>query len=62
VRLRTASQIVAILALACLLSVIFHKGYHDLSRIAAQHSGKQFWVALAQYFIGNLAGGAKKIS
>ena len=57
--LRTLSQVLAILALALLMSMIFHKGYHDISRLAEQHSGKAFWVALGQYFIGNLAGGGK---
>ncbi len=58
-RLRTLGQTLAIVCMACLLSVIVHKGYHDISRLAAQHSGTQFWTALAQYFLGNLAGGGK---
>ena len=53
------SQVLAILCMALLLSMVFHKAYVDISRLAAQHSGKQFWVALGQYFIGNLAGGGK---
>ena len=57
--LKALSQILAIACMALLVSVILHKGYADVSRLAEQHSGKRFWVALAQYFIGNLAGGAK---
>jgi len=59
---RTLSQILAILCMALLLSMVFHKSYHDVSQLAAQHSGEQFWVALVQYFIGNLGGGAKSPS
>lgn len=42
-----------------LLSMILHKGITDVSVIAEKHSGRQFWVALGKYFIGNLAGGKK---
>jgi hypothetical protein len=59
VTLRTLPQVVAIACIALLVAMPFHKGYHDISRLAAQHSGKQFWTVLAQYFLGNLAGGGK---
>ena len=39
-----------------LLSMIAHKGYVDVSALAQQHSGERFWLALARYFITNLAG------
>ena len=39
--------------------MIAHKGHTDISALAEKHSGKQFWTALARYFIGNLAGGGK---
>ena len=42
-----------------LLSMILHKGITDVSVIAEKHSGRQFWVTLGKYFIGNLAGGKK---
>lgn len=47
----------AILAGILLFSMILHKGITDVSVIAEKHSGRQFWVALGKYFIGNLAGG-----
>ncbi len=53
------SKALAILCMAVLLSMVLHKGYTDISRLAAQHSGDKFWVALAQYFLGNLGGGGK---
>ena len=53
------AQVLAILCMALLISMVFHKAYTDISRLAAQHSGEQFWVALAQYFLGNLGGGGK---
>ena len=52
-------QKVAIFAGILLLSMILHKGVTDISVIAEKYSGRQFWVALAKYFIGNLAGGKK---
>ena len=53
------SQGLAIFAMAFILGMIVHKGYNDVSALAEKHSGKQFWVALARYCIGNLAGGGK---
>lgn len=47
----------AIVAGVLIFSTILHKGITDVSVIAQKHSGQQFWVALAKYFIGNLAGG-----
>lgn len=52
-------QKLAIFAGILLLSMILHKGVTDISVIAEKHSGRQFWVALGKYFIGNLAGGKK---
>jgi len=52
-------QLVAVVCLALLLSMPFHKGYHDVSLLAEKHSGTEFWFALVTYFIGNLAGGGK---
>ena len=49
----------AIFAGILLVSMILHKGVTDISAIAEKHSGRQFWVALGKYFIGNLAGGKK---
>jgi hypothetical protein len=55
----TALQVVAIAVIALILSTIAHKAYVDVSALAHKHSGQEFWVALARYFIGNLAGGGK---
>jgi hypothetical protein len=53
-------QVLAIALLSLIFAMIVHKGYNDISRIAAKHSGTEFWVEVARYAIGNLAGGAKK--
>jgi len=53
-------QKAAVVFLVLLCSVILHKGYVDISGLAYKHSGQQFWVALARYFIGNLGGGGKR--
>lgn len=50
---------VAIVVLALMFSTIVHKGYVDISALACKHSGQEFWVALARYFLGNLAGGGQ---
>jgi len=50
-------QKLAIVAMVLLFAMILHKGITDVSIIARKHSGQQFWVAMAKYFIGNLAGG-----
>ena len=60
--LKTLSQLLAILCLAFLLGMIAHKGYADISALARQHSGEEFRLALARYFLGNLAGGGKPAS
>jgi hypothetical protein len=57
--LKDLLQKVAIFAGILLLSMILHKGVTDISVIAEKYSGRQFWVVLAKYFIGNLAGGKK---
>lgn len=54
---KTALQIVAILGLALIFAVILHKGYVDVSRLAHEYNGADFWGALARYLFKNLAGG-----
>jgi hypothetical protein len=56
---KTLQQILGIVGVALIASVILHKGYTDISALAQKHSGERFWVALGQYFLGNLAGGGK---
>ena len=57
--LRTLSQALAVLCMALILGMVAHKGHADISVLAEKHSGKEFWVELARYFIGNLGGGGK---
>ncbi len=54
---KTLMQVLAVLAMAAILSMIVHKSYADVSIIAAKHSGWEFWREVAVWMIGNLAGG-----
>ena len=58
--LSRVSRVLAVLCFAVILGMIAHKGGNDISRLAQKHSGVEFWVELARYFIGNLAGGGKR--
>jgi hypothetical protein len=49
-------QIVAIGLLVLICGVILHKGYADVSTIAREHSGADFWRALARHIFKNLSG------
>ena len=50
-------QALGAVAMVLLLSMVAHKAHHDISILAAKHSGAAFWSALGRYFIGNIAGG-----
>ena len=50
-------QILAILGLAAMIAVIFHKAYLDLGKLAQKYSGVEFWVELAKQVLKNLAAG-----
>ena len=54
---RTALQMLAIVCLIVLFATIFHKAFADVAALARQHSGTDFWAALARQLIRNLAGG-----
>ena len=54
---RTALQVLAILCLIVLFATIFHKAFADVSALARQYSGGDFWAALARLVLRNLAGG-----
>ncbi len=56
-RFKTALQLVAIGLLLLIFAVLLHKGHADVSRLAQQHSGADFWRALARQVFKNLAGG-----
>jgi len=53
---KTVLQIVAIVLLALIVAVILHKGYADVSAISREHSGADFWRALARHLFKNLSG------
>lgn len=55
---RTHLQVLAIFCMALICSVILHKGVSDVSLLMQDYSGEKFWLALAKYFLRNLAGGA----
>ena len=54
---KSALQVLAILCLIALFSMISHKAFVDITVLAQQHSGGEFWAALARYVLRNLAGG-----
>ncbi len=54
---KTALQVAAIALGVFILSLVVHKGSADISLIAQKHSGGDFWLEVARYFIRNLAGG-----
>jgi hypothetical protein len=49
--------LLAIAFFVLLWSMILHKASGDIARLAQKHSGDDFWLALAKYFLSNLAGG-----
>jgi len=55
-RSKTVLQVVGIAGLLGIVAMLFHKGFADISVIWHQHSGSDFWIALARYFFRNLAG------
>ena len=54
---KTALQLLAVLCLIGLFSMIGHKVFADIGVLAQQHSGGDFWAALARHVLRNLAGG-----
>ena len=54
---KSALQVLAILCGIALFSMIAHKAFVDIARLAQQHSGGDFWAALARLVLRNLAGG-----
>lgn len=55
---KTVLQVFAILCLVLIFSMIFHKAFADLSGLAQQYSGSEFWAALAWKVIWNIAAGS----
>jgi hypothetical protein len=56
-RSKTVLQLGAILVLAAIIGVIFHKAYKDLDKLSQSYSGLEFWVELAKQVLKNLAAG-----
>jgi hypothetical protein len=50
-------QIFAILCLAAIVAVIFHKAWLDIDKLGQKYSGVEFWVELAKQVLKNLAAG-----
>lgn len=50
-------QAIGVILSIGIVSVILHKGYADVSALAGQYAGKEFWVRLGRYLLANLAGG-----
>jgi hypothetical protein len=50
-------QAAGIACLAVIVAVIAHKASVDISALAAQYSGGEFWMRLGRYFMANLGGG-----
>ena len=54
--IRTLPQILAVLGLILIAATVAHKGFVDISALAAKHSGQEFWLALAKHILRNLGG------
>ena len=53
---KTVMQVLAILMLAGICGMVLHKGYTDVTALAAQHRDGGFWPALVRFVLRNLAG------
>jgi hypothetical protein len=55
-KLKKVFQVLAILALAGILFMVFHKGYTDFRGLSRAHPGDAFWLEYVRYLFRNLAG------
>ncbi len=53
---KTALQLLGIAGLLLIGAVILHKAYVDISALAREHGGAEFWRALARYVLRNMGG------
>ena len=56
---RSLKDLMQVLGIACLVglvAIIAHKGIVDVSALARQYSGEEFWTRLARYLLANLGG------
>jgi hypothetical protein len=56
-QIKAALQALAVLCGLLILSMVAHKSFNDISSLAQQYSGVDFWAALARQVVRNLAGG-----
>jgi hypothetical protein len=56
-KMKSAGRAVAVLGLVLLVVMISHKAFIDVSALAQQYSGSEFWAALGRQLLQNLAGG-----
>jgi hypothetical protein len=56
-RFKTALQVFAVLCLAAYFALIVHKASFDISTLARQYPGSDFWVAMGRHLLRNLGGG-----
>jgi len=54
---KTGMQLLAVALLVLIFAMIAHKGYADISRLAREYPGSDFWLALVRYLFKNMAGG-----
>jgi len=54
---KTVMQVFAILCLVAFFAVVLHKATVDVSALANQHPGSDFWPALGRYLLRNLGAG-----
>jgi len=55
--IKTAMQVFAILCLVAYFAILAYKGSVDISALAKQYPGSEFWAALGRHLIRNLGGG-----
>jgi hypothetical protein len=54
---KNVMQAIGVIGIAGIVLVVLHKGHADISLLAEQYAGKEFWTRLARYLLANLAGG-----
>ncbi|MBE7366412.1 hypothetical protein [Ramlibacter pallidus] len=55
-RVKTLFQVLAIIALAGIVFMVFHKGYTDFKALERAHPPDSFWLEYVRNLFRNLAG------
>ncbi len=55
--LKTVTQVFAVLCLIAYFALLAYKGNADISALAQEYQGMDFWLALGRHLIRNLGGG-----